>query len=165
MHQGLAADLLDRENLPVYNREMDEFVFSVPIEVRYGDLDPQWHVNNARYLTYLEQARMGYLKQLGLFEGNDFFAFNLIVADIHITYRAPITLGQPVRVWMRTERIGYKSLTFVYEIHDDQSGQLLATAESIMVTFDYHQQKSILVPDQWRQAISQLEGKDFKSNK
>ena len=37
---------------------MADFRFYHPIEVRYGDLDPQGHVNNARYLTYLEQARI-----------------------------------------------------------------------------------------------------------
>jgi acyl-CoA thioester hydrolase len=140
---------------------MDNFHFSIPIDVRYGDLDPQWHVNNSRFLTYLEHARMAYVTQLGLFKGNNFFEFNLIVADIHITYLAPIKLGQPVRVWLRTERIGNKSLTYVYEIRDDETQQVLAKAETIMVTYDYHQQQSIPVPESWRNAISALEGVDF----
>ena len=38
---------------------MSAYHFSYPIEVRYGDLDPQGHVNNAKYLTYMEQARVG----------------------------------------------------------------------------------------------------------
>lgn len=140
---------------------MDAFVFSVPVVVRYGDLDPQWHVNNARFLTFLEHARMAYLMKLGLFDGENFFDFNLIVADIHISYRAPIKLNQKVKVWIRTEKIGNKSFVFAYEIRDDESGQVLATAESIMVTYDYRQQKSIPVPSEWRNAISELEGKQF----
>jgi acyl-CoA thioester hydrolase len=44
---------------------MPGFHYYHPIEVRYGDLDPQGHVNNARYLTYLEQARIGYIRHLG----------------------------------------------------------------------------------------------------
>ncbi|OJX40492.1 MAG: hypothetical protein BGO78_05720 [Chloroflexi bacterium 44-23] len=140
---------------------MNEFVFSVPIVVRYGDLDPQWHVNNARYLTYLEQARLAYLMHLGLFDGENFFDINLIVADIHITYRASITLKQDVRVWIKTQTIGNKSLTFVYEIRDEKSGQVLSTAESVMVAYDYHQHKTIPVSSEWRQAISKLEGKQF----
>jgi len=48
-----------------YNHPMAEFNYYHPIEVRYGDLDPQGHVNNARYLTYFEQARINYIAHLG----------------------------------------------------------------------------------------------------
>lgn len=140
---------------------MKTFNFSVPIVVRYGDLDPQWHVNNSRFLTYLEHARMAYLTHLDLFEGNNFFDFKLIVADIHIAYLAPIELKQNIAVHIRCDRIGNKSLTFVYEIRDEDTGKVLSTAETIMVTYDYHQQQSIVVPDEWRKAISKLEGVDF----
>ena len=92
----------------VYNFVMSEFNFSVPIDVRYGDLDPQWHVNNARFLTYLENARMGYIMSLDLFDGENFFDFNFIVADIHIAYKAPIKLTQKVKVWIRAEQLGTK---------------------------------------------------------
>jgi len=140
---------------------MTDFNFSIPIEVRYGDLDPQWHVNNARFLTYLEHARMAYLMHLNLFSGNNFFDFNLIVADIHIAYVAAITMQQSVRVWIGVERMGNKSFTFVYEIRDDDTQQVLARAESVMVAYDYRQQKSIPVPPTWREAICALEKRDF----
>ncbi|MBT3338732.1 MAG: acyl-CoA thioesterase [Anaerolineae bacterium] len=46
---------------------MSKIKFFYPIEVRYGDLDPQGHLNNAKYLTYFEQARIRYFVELGLF--------------------------------------------------------------------------------------------------
>lgn len=144
-----------------YNLNMTDYKFSTPIDVRYGDLDPQWHVNNVRFLTFLEHARVNYLMKLNLFDGKNFFDFNLIVADIHITYLAPITLNQEIKVWMKTERIGNKSLTFVYEIRDENTKEVMAKAETIMVAYDYLKQKSKPVPETWRKAISQLEGVDF----
>jgi hypothetical protein len=51
---------------------MNEFRFYHPIEVRYSDLDPQGHVNNAKFLTYLEQARIEYIGKLGLWDGSSF---------------------------------------------------------------------------------------------
>ena len=48
---------------------MTKFRYYHLIEVRYGDLDPQGHVNNACYLTYMEQARIGYIQHLGLWAG------------------------------------------------------------------------------------------------
>ena len=63
--------LLDTLTTHRYNRQMANFRFILPLEVRYADLDPQWHVNNTRYLTYLEQGRMAYLVHLGLWDGKD----------------------------------------------------------------------------------------------
>ena len=54
--------------------------FYHPIEVRYGDLDPQGHVNNARYLTYMEQARIAYVAHLGLWKGPSFLDIGIILA-------------------------------------------------------------------------------------
>ena len=44
---------------------MSQFSFYHPVEVRYGDIDPQGHVNNAKHLTYFEQARVACMKSLG----------------------------------------------------------------------------------------------------
>jgi len=52
---------------------MSQFNFYHPVEVRYGDLDPQGHVNNAKHLTYFEQARIAYLIELGLFTKDQSF--------------------------------------------------------------------------------------------
>jgi acyl-CoA thioesterase FadM len=62
---------------------------------------------------------------------------------------------------MRTEKIGNKSLEFSYEIRDDATQQVLARAETIMVTYDYNQQKTIPVSAEWRSVISSFEGRDF----
>lgn len=145
----------------LYNQGMSDFRFQYSIQVRYSDLDPQWHVNNASYLGYLEQARMAYLLELGLWDGKSFFDIGLIIGDIHIRYRAAITLHQKIRVEMRTARIGIKSLTGEYRIVDEETGKVMATAEIIQVAYDYHQQRSIPVPDSWKQKINAYEGLDF----
>lgn len=137
---------------------MSSFRFSLPIEIRYGDLDPQWHVNNARYLTFLEQGRMAYLRKLDLWDGQDFFKLGLIVADIHISYLAPVMWGQKVRLDLRVSRLGGKSMVFEYRLVDADTGQVLAKAESVMVTFDYYAHASIPVPDDWREKIRAFEG-------
>ncbi len=137
---------------------MPPFRFHHPIEVRYGDLDPQWHVNNSRYLTFMEQTRVAYLKQLGLFDGVSFFDFGLIVADTHIAFLDAITLNQNIQIAQRVTHIGNKSMNFEYQIEDCDSGKVMARAETVMVCYDYHQQKSIAVPPRWRKKIAEFEG-------
>ena len=144
-----------------YNSDMPEYRFHDIVEARYSDLDPQWHVNNVRYLAFLEQGRLKYLIQLGLWDGLDFNRLGMIVADIHISYLEPMLFGQPVRLDLRVGKIGNKSLTFEYQLVDQASERILAKAESIMVAYDYNQQISIRVPDEWRDKMAAFEGRDF----
>jgi acyl-CoA thioester hydrolase len=137
---------------------MSSYRFIIPVEVRYGDLDPQGHVNNARHLTFFEQARIQYLIHLGLFTtGQSFMDVGLILAEARVTYRAPIYFGQDVRVGTRTARIGNKSLTVEHSLFDGTTGAELATASTILVAYDYPAEKSIPLPDDWREKIEEFE--------
>ncbi len=134
------------------------FKFYHPIQVRYGDLDPQWHVNNSRFLTYVEQARLEYLMALGLFDGQNFHDLGSIVADVHIAFLGQIRMGQDIQVGVRVAHLGNKSMRFETQIEDRKSGEVLARCEVVSVGYDYHQQVSQPIPDHWREVISQFEG-------
>ena len=137
---------------------MDVFYFSYPIEVRYGDLDPQGHVNNANFLTYLEQARVNYLIELGLFKSDQsFLEVGIIVAEAQITFLSPILFGMKVMVQARVTRLGNKSMDMVYGMFDSATGTQLARASTTLVTFNYRDNKTILIPDVWREKISLFE--------
>jgi acyl-CoA thioester hydrolase len=140
---------------------MPDFRFYHPIEIRYGDLDPQGHVNNAAYLTYMEQARLKYHEHLGLFQGNDFLDMGVIQAEATCTYLAPILYGTSIRVGVRTVRLGNKSLQMGYVIEDEGSGAQLATGRTIQVAYDYRARQSIPIPDTWRSVLADFEGRDL----
>ena len=137
---------------------MSEYRFYHPIEVRYGDLDSQGHVNNAKYLTYFEQARVHYLLHLGLFEpGQSFTNIGIILADAHVTFLASIRFGQPVRVGVRTSRLGNKSMTMEYCLEDAETGQELATGSTVLVAYNYRTNETIPIPEEWREKIVHFE--------
>jgi len=137
---------------------MNEFRFYHPIEVRYGDLDPQQHVNNARYLTYIEQARIAYVKELGLWDGKSFQEIGIILAEVRVTYKAPILWGQAIQVGMKINRLGNKSVDVIYAIEDIPTGDLHATASTVQVAYDYKTSQTIPIPEDWRQIITEYEG-------
>lgn len=139
---------------------MSTFQFIYPIQIRYGDLDPQWHLNNAHTVILIEQARTAYLIHLNLWDGKDFNNLGLIVADIHVSYLAPVAFDQNVQVCVRVARIGNKSLTLEYLLEDQDTHQFLAKAETIMVAFDYHAHQSIPVSEDWRKKIREFEKMD-----
>jgi len=137
---------------------MSDYHFYHPIEVRYGDLDPQGHVNNAKHLTYFEQARIAYMIELGLFtKDQSFMEIGVILADIHITYLAPIYFGEQIKVGVRAAKLGNKSMTWDQNIVDARTGKELAKGEVIMVTYDYKEEKTINIPHEWREKIKAFE--------
>jgi len=141
-----------------YNHGVSDFRFFYPVQIRYADLDAQWHVNNARFLTILEQARLAYVRQLGLWDGKSFLDLGLIVADVHIAYKAPIELEDEIQVALKVSRIGKKSMSMENEIRGRKDGSLKALAEIIMVTYDFHSKTTIPVPENWRKKITEFEG-------
>jgi acyl-CoA thioester hydrolase len=138
---------------------MDGIRFYHPMEVRYGDLDPQGHLNNAKFLTYFEQARLHYFEELGLFQrGQSFMDIGVIVADIHIKYRAPVFVNAAVHVGVRTQRIGNKSISLRQTIEDAQTGQIYADGTVVLVTYDYRTHTTTPVTAEWRQTLMEYEG-------
>lgn len=139
---------------------MNIFRFYHPIEVRYGDLDPQGHVNNARFLTYMEQARVAYYKHLGMWQGGSFMDFGAILAEVRVTFLAPIHWGDGLQVGMRVTRLGNKSMTAEYRLENVQDGSDFATSTAVLVAYDYHQARTVSLPEAWRKKITEFEGLD-----
>lgn len=134
-----------------------QFAYVHPITVRYADLDPQQHVNNAAVVTYLESARMGYYQACGIWDGRSFDSFGMVVAALHIDYRNPIRFEQAVEVWMSVIKIGTKSLRFAFQVIERGSSVVFAQGEIIMVAFDSQAEKSVPIPPVWCEKILQFE--------
>jgi acyl-CoA thioester hydrolase len=133
------------------------FSFYHPITVRYRDLDFQGHVNNTVYLTYLESARIGYYRRVGIYHPQESLLTGMVVARNEIDYLAPIQLGQAVRVGLQVLRLGSKSITFSYQVETDPDGEPFARGKSVMVAYDNAKDRSIPLPPDWREKITQFE--------
>jgi acyl-CoA thioester hydrolase len=139
---------------------MQGFRFFQPIEVRYGDIDAQRHVNNARYFTYMELARAKYLQHLGLWDGEDFDEIGIILVEASCTFKGAITFGQPIHVGVHTSRIGDKSIETEYSIQDRETGEEMASGRAVLVAYDYRTGQTLRVPDHWREVIESFEASD-----
>jgi acyl-CoA thioester hydrolase len=137
---------------------MEGFRFVYPQEVAFGALDAFGHVNNAVYLTYLENARIGYMREvLGIESVEDLL---VIVAKVNIDFRSRASLGEVLEIGARVSRIGTKSFDLDHEVRGSD-GRLVATASTTLVTFDYRGDATMPVPELWRERIESFEAKDF----
>ena len=129
------------------------FTYTHPITVRYRDLDPQGHVNNSVYLTYLEAGRIGYYQQVGIYHPDQTLLTGMVVVRNEIDYLAPIQLGQAIEVRLRVEKLGTKSITFAFQMDTLPAGKSLALGRSVMVAYDNETEEGIPIPAAWREKI------------
>lgn len=123
-------------------------------EIRFSDIDAMGHVNNATYLTYFEQARIHFFNQL-LGEW-DWEKVGILLARNEVNYKQPIFYKDKVQIHTRVSKVGGKSLEMEYSIiKAEREGEVLCTdGKSVLVCFDYQSQKTISVPDSWRELLT-----------
>ena len=128
-------------------------VFSHSLEVRFRDCDPLGHVNNAVYLTYLEQARIAHWRALGGFGIPDRAGEpGVILARVEIDYRAPARYGDLLEVRLTVAAVGRSSFTYDYTIVGEND-RTIASAKTVMVMYDYGAAKPVPVPDDIRRKL------------
>jgi acyl-CoA thioester hydrolase len=121
--------------------------FEHELEVRFRDCDGLGHVNNAVYLTYLEQARFAFWQRLTGVSG---IPRSFILARVECDYRVQATAGDRLVVRLCVTAVGKSSFTFEYEIVNGRTREVVATARTVQVMYDYKVGRSIPVPDDIR---------------
>ena len=144
------------------------FNHRIEVTVRFADTDAMGHVNNAKYLTYCEIARIRYWTDvtgepisLGT-EG----AESLILAEARITYRALAFHGEVVTVQTRATRIGRSSFTLEHRLAACVAGdepRLVAVSESILVRYDYATGVPVALSPDHIAAIEGFEGRPLRA--
>lgn len=140
------------------NPDWQDFKFYQEIKPRYGDFDTQLHVNNLAYLEMGESVRIDYYKDVGIWDGVIRpGGFGMLMASIKTDFVNSINYGDPVCVGYKTARIGNKSITFAFIIKNPQSNLVYARGEVVGVCYDHFAGKSVRVPQEWRQKLSEYE--------
>jgi acyl-CoA thioester hydrolase len=146
-----------------------DFACRTDVVVRFADTDAMGHVNNANYLTYCEIARAAYYETvtgrplpLGVHGAEE----GMILAEVRVTYRAPAFYGETIAVETRVTTLGRTSFTMEHRLTaaDSRYGKarLIATAGSVLVTYDYTAGKPIPLPSWLVSAVEAFEGKSLR---
>ncbi|EKB49888.1 acyl-CoA thioesterase [Cecembia lonarensis] len=122
------------------------FSFSVPVQVRYSDIDGYMHVNNGVYFSYFEHARAAFLYKVCNW---DIMKTGTVVANINIDYLKPIHVFDLIKVYVRCIHIGRSS--FVLEqvlMGNSEKGEnkVFAQALTTMVSVNMQTMKPVPVP-------------------
>jgi acyl-CoA thioester hydrolase len=131
---------------------VDGYSFVHRETARFRDLDPMGHVNNAVFLTWLENARIEFFRALGAFDGVGAAEMTMILARVEVDFRSPVSFGEQVDVGVRASRFGSKSFDLEYELRVHE--RLVAQAKTVLVAYDYVNNEPKEIPAEWRQRLA-----------
>ncbi len=137
---------------------------STKICVRFGDCDMFGHLNNAKYITYMEQARVDYFRD---FPGVNFKApqesvrHSMILAKVICDYKSPAMMDEVIETKIRTSKLGKSSFEMEYQLAEETTGRIVATGLTVGVMFDYKSGKSVSIPEEFRKKFEEVEKRKF----
>lgn len=125
-----------------------DWLIRVRVQVRFRDCDPYGHVNNAVYLTYLENARFA------LWRAQD--VHGVILARAEVDFRSQATYGDELEVRMRLGGLGRSSFRYDYEVVDVPTQRVVLNAKTVQVHFDYDRQTPVEMSAAFRQRLTSV---------
>jgi acyl-CoA thioester hydrolase len=111
---------------------LEDFPYRLTDNVRFADLDPNQHVNNAVYATYFETGRVTLVKDRSYGLMPEGLTWIMVRLDIH--FRAELRWPGTVEIGLGVSRFGRTSVTFDQVVFSQ--GRCVASAQAVTVLID-----------------------------
>lgn len=124
----------------------DSFYHWCDIDIRFHDLDPLNHVNNAVFNTYLEEARIQFVRSVPVFHESMKQNKSFVLVHLEIDYLQPILYPEKIEIGSALEELGNSSIHGFQAIYSKENQELKAVAKTIGVWFDLNTQRPAKLP-------------------
>lgn len=141
---------------------MEEIKFhhTLPIQLRFNDVDKFGHVNNAVYFSFYDLGKTDYFSSVC--PGVDWEKDGIVVVHIEADFFTQIFGSDHIAVQTAVTNIGKKSFRLLQRVIDLNSGEVKCTGTSVMVAFDLEKHQSKPLNEEWIKAICEFEGRDVR---
>lgn len=139
---------------------MEGFPVTVKIPVAWGEMDAFGHVNNIVYFRYFETARIKYFEELSESQHMAPKGIGPILAHTSCQYKQPLVYPDTVYVSVRVVSMRLSSYVMECTMRSEKLGEV-ATAEAVIVTYDYEKQQKAAIPKSLRDSIELMEKRSF----
>jgi len=140
---------------------MKELIRTYPVVIEtpiaWGDMDVFQHVNNVVYFKHFESARIAYFEKINFLEVMQKTGIGPILATTQCHYKIPLTYPDHVTVGAKVDAIEKDRFIMKYIVISHKFKKAAALGEGVLVTFDYQNNNKVLVPDEIRKNIIDLE--------
>ncbi len=143
---------------------MEELTFrhSLPIQLRFNDVDKFGHVNNSVYFSYYDLGKTEYFTTVR--PDLDWEKEGIVVVHIEVDFLAQIFATDPITVETTVAEIGTKSMKLIQRVVDNK-GEVKCVCQSILVAFNLEKHESQEISEEWIESISAYERRDVRKKK
>lgn len=137
-----------------------DYKVSLPIQIRFSDIDSLGHINNNIYLSFFDLGKADYYDKM---RGSSvsWTEGAIVIAHLEMDYLSPIFYKEQIIVQSKIVRVGDKSGEFIQQLVNTKTNQVKCVCKSVFVYIDAQTQKPASIPYVWREAISKFEGLDL----
>lgn len=122
-----------------------------PVEIRFADIDAFGHVNNATFLTLVEQARVRFYDSMYKVEKPLDFPF--VIVHAQIDYKKPLMLMDELEVGVSVGKVGKSSWDFHYELRNLKNQTVYAVAKTTQVYYSHETKSAARMPESFKQKL------------
>lgn len=141
---------------------MEDIIFkhTVPVQLRFSDADSLGHINNSVYFSFYDLGKTEYFKAV---RGTTIAPkdIDVVVAHVEVDFIEPIFLTDEIMVQTTVREIRNKSFELVQRILCANTHTVKCVSTTVMVGFDFENNESKMISNEWRQAISAFEDRPF----
>ena len=120
----------------------------IPMEVEFHDRDAMGHVNNVRYFTFMEAARVAFFRHF--LDARRIHDLQMIAVEASCRFLSPVYWGEVLLVQVWIPRVGNTSFDFRYEMTERETGRQVARGKTVCVSWDYGCEAKMRVPERVR---------------
>ena len=157
------ASKLTKYHLEIKTMEEIQFNHTLPIQLRFNDVDKFGHVNNTVYFSFYDLGKTEYFASVC--PDVDWEKDGIVVVHIEANFLAQIYGSDHIAVQTAVTEIGTKSFHLAQRVIDTETQEVKCVCTSVMVAFDLAKHESKPLEEKWIEAICKYEGKDLKKKK
>lgn len=137
-----------------------QFNHTLPIQLRFNDVDKFGHVNNTVYFSFYDLGKTEYFASVC--PHVDWEKDGIVVVHIEADFLAQIFATDHITVQTAVSEIGTKSFHLTQRVIDLETNEVKCICNSVMVTFDLENHVSKPLTEEWINAICKYEGRDLR---
>lgn len=139
--------------------EVVKFRHSMPVQIRFSDVDQFGHVNNSVYFSLYDLAKTTYVKDV--FGSANWSEMAIVVANINANFFHPVFFSDSLAIETTVVHLGNKSFTLLQRAVTTDTHEVKCECRTVMVGFDLSTQEPMQISDKYKEAICRYEGKDL----
>ena len=138
--------------------EIEKFRHKVSVSVRFNEVDMLGVCNNTVYLVYFDEARLKYIKDVGLMPQKGWFSDGLyFVVRNEINYLDHARFDDELNIYTRIAYIKNSSIGFETIIENDKTKIIVAEGKTVLVHVDSKTRKSSPIPESYKEIVRSFE--------